>query len=537
MNEQAASLQAGDLEVRFDPKGGTFDIRMGRFSLTGMTAGFETARGTVCGADLSWEVADRSPEKLTAAGRADGLTLKLTFQIERVSLAKNELQALTIVPAVSSDRQFSLERIILLKGADIAVPRWMFLNAGRGWTNGTHDTIEGRSFTSATIAGWTDEGETLFFTFPFRQPLHCNIRGKTDGGKLREYVIDCEVLLDDIAGEVRSSPLTLCITDNPLGYLEAYGDRQRTPDFRPIQRRPVFWNTWDYIVNLVSEEYVLKNLDFIANDPVLSKAVEYIVIDDGWEHLYGEWEPNYRFPHGMEWLARRIIDRGFKAGIWFAPNVVENCSIPGYWDEHLLAGSMGGRPCQSFECMIRYGFALDIMKPEARDWLREVFARYRRMGYTLFKLDYLRHITKAAKFGGKRVPKGDLIGEVVKVVREGAGEDAHILGSVHRAGSGAGMVDSNRISGDIAPRWEIVCRNVRNIAALWWAHEKLWCNDPDFAVCRGPETSDDPNIDRIHVNNVFIPPDDDVVLKEEDALVESRFVSLMEARTLQSPAR
>ena len=42
--------------------------------------------------------------------------------------------------------------------------------------------------------------------------------------------------------------------------------------------------------------------------------------------------------------------------------------------------------------------------------------------------------------------------------------------------------------------------------ARFWANKRLWLNDPDFAVCRGVETSDDPNLWRLNPMLVFVEP-------------------------------
>ena len=51
----------------------------------------------------------------------------------------------------------------------------------------------------------------------------------------------------------------------------------------------------------------MKNAEFIANDPVLKQHVKRIIVDDGWQYCYGEWEANSLFPQGMKWLAGKIM--------------------------------------------------------------------------------------------------------------------------------------------------------------------------------------------------------------------------------------
>ena len=46
---------------------------------------------------------------------------------------------------------------------------------------------------------------------------------------------------------------------------------------------------------------------------------DVVQIDDGWEELVGDWQPNAKFPSGMRGLADRITDAGFTPGLWLAP--------------------------------------------------------------------------------------------------------------------------------------------------------------------------------------------------------------------------
>jgi len=521
-------LRLRDVTLEFDCDGGEFALTIGEFILSGLRAGMELP-GRVIGADeLRWQVVSQSDAALTVAGRTDGLSLQLSFQISCLCVVESKIPALSLTAAVSADAPFSLERVVLLQGAaPVAAPEWVYSISQRNFPIGSVRASDGLSFKSRCVTGWTRAGQTLFLTFPLRQSLPCALGGKIEGGHLVELQAECAVGMDEVT-EIVAPPLSLCVTDAPHDYLEAYADGQREETMPPLTPRPVGWNSWDYIRDIVSEEYILKNLDLIAADPVLSKHIEYIVVDSGWEHRYGEWEPTYRFPHGMEWLVQQITDRGFNAGLWFAPCIIENCTINANWNPQLLARGRSGLPCQAFQCMLRYGFALDIKKPEARQWLHEVFARYRAMGFTYFKTDFLWQIANAVLYDGKRVPKGDLVREVLSIVREAVGPECHILGCNYPWETGCGLINSNRVSGDIAPYWNTVKRNAVWLAAKWWTHNRLWCNDPDFTICRGPtETSDDPDIDRMHAGDIYRLPDVEHGSREP-------YLSLAEAKTLLS---
>ena len=68
----------------------------------------------------------------------------------------------------------------------------------------------------------------------------------------------------------------------------AYAD-ENAPEGKVFEDPVCGWNTWDYYRWTITEDEVLKNAEFIAKDPVLSKHVKRIIIDDGWQYCYGEW--------------------------------------------------------------------------------------------------------------------------------------------------------------------------------------------------------------------------------------------------------
>ena len=49
-------------------------------------------------------------------------------------------------------------------------------------------------------------------------------------------------------------------------------------------------------------------------------------IDDGWQQGTGDWEPNDKFPSGMDFLSEKIKATGRKAGLWLAPLTVGTSS-------------------------------------------------------------------------------------------------------------------------------------------------------------------------------------------------------------------
>ena len=93
-------------------------------------------------------------------------------------------------------------------------------------------------------------------------------------------------------------------------------------------------------------------------------------------------------------------------------------------------------------------------------------------------------------------------------MRRGAGKSAEILGCGYVFSSGAAELDAVRIGTDVHATWHNTRCNAPSVASRYWQNRKLWINDPDFAVCRAPHTSDDPDWNLLQALHVFIKPDD-----------------------------
>ncbi|MDD2708620.1 MAG: alpha-galactosidase [Verrucomicrobiae bacterium] len=253
------------------------------------------------------------------------------------------------------------------------------------------------------------------------------------------------------------------------------------------------WNSWDYYRWTVTEEDVLKNAEFIASDPVLSRHVRRIIVDDGWQYCYGEWEANSLFPSGMERLARKLRTMKFEAGLWIAPSIVEPQARIAQIQTEMLAKGESGLPCLSFSCMERHGFVLDPTVPKVQKHLFKIFRRYVSFGYSHFKLDFLRQTLGAPRFANPAVPRGKIIRTLLDPIRRATAAHATIMGCNYPFEAGNACVDEVRISSDILANWDAVRENSVSIASRFWSNGIFWRNDPDFVLCRGLETASDPD--------------------------------------------
>ncbi len=274
------------------------------------------------------------------------------------------------------------------------------------------------------------------------------------------------------------------------------------------------WNSWDYYRWSVTADDVLANAEFIARDPVLARRIKRLVIDDGWMYCYGEWEPNSRFGD-MGALARELRKMGFIPGLWLAPGIAEPQSMIAQRHWQFLARGVSGWPCLGFECMERRGFLLDPTRREVQKWLFDLFRRYRDMGFGYFKLDFLKQTLNARRFADRRASAGDIMRCLLRPISEAAGPDVELMGCNYPLATGSCYVDVVRMASDIHATFEAVRHNSVSVAARAALHQVRWRNDPDFALLRGPETCDDPDLKLLRPSQVYVTPDGNGPLEEQ----------------------
>ena len=365
---------------------------------------------------------------------------------------------------------------------------------------------DGLRFTSFFQTVVSFAGCKLHVTQPLRQRHITKVTGRADGTTIRDFSIGTRFEFP-AAGRLDATVSTFASVTDGFKALCDYGDAQvEVPP--AADPPPVGWNSWDYYRWTITEDEVFKNAEFIASDPVLSKHVKRIIVDDGWQYCYGEWDANSLFPSGMASLASRLRKMGFTPGLWIAPLTAEPHSRIAEWHPDMLALSEGGDPCLAFECMRRYGFILDPTVEKTQRFLYDLFARYADYGYGYFKIDFLMQLFKAPRFHDNAVPRGELLRLALKPIHEAARGKADILGCGYGYEAGDDMIHTVRAGSDIHATWGNAKRNAVSVAARAWASNRVWTTDPDFCVCRGPETSADPDLGRLQCLYVYVKPDE-----------------------------
>ena len=246
----------------------------------------------------------------------------------------------------------------------------------------------------------------------------------------------------------------------------------------------------------VGEDAVIRQADFLAARRA-ALPLEVVQVDDGYAPAYGDWlEPAPRFPHGLEWLAGRIRERGCKPGLWVAPFVAQASSALFKAHPEWMVRDREDRPLPwdvEWSSPREPWYALDGSLFEVRRWLQQLFAALRRFGFAYFKLDFLFMgcLKGVRSRPGTRV---EAYRAALAAIRAGA-RDAYLLGAAAPASATVGLVDGIRASHDVtAEGLPAGFREAsRETHQRGWAHGALWNTDHDAVVARdldgaGPET-------------------------------------------------
>jgi hypothetical protein len=276
-------------------------------------------------------------------------------------------------------------------------------------------------------------------------------------------------------------------SDDPLDLMAAYG-RYLKRFARPRAEPVTGWNSWDYYGASITMDDLRQEMAAINASP-LKGTLTHFVVDMGWWTDWGDVQLNRRFPATFRGLAREISGAGFVPGIWHAPLQVSPWTHLGRHRQDLLVPAEGGGPV-----LVGGNALLDWSKPEALQLLYDQFRKLRRSGFRYFKLDYIYHDAVRAMTHRADQSVGPLavIRRGLHVIREAVGDDAYILSCGAPRECAVGLADASRVCTDTHTFWSHIWNNAREIACHLWENGHLWNIDPDFAIVRSPETTDDP---------------------------------------------
>ena len=238
----------------------------------------------------------------------------------------------------------------------------------------------------------------------------------------------------------------------------------------PSPRLPTFsiygGNNWYYAYGNSSHEQILRDAELMASLAPVGTNRPFMVIDDGWQvnsgqgavggghHLHG----NDRFPD-MRSLARQMVERGTRPGIWIRPLVPD----PGTARSRLLfadrAAPSENGILPTLDPTIPENVALisDDMRRLTAEWGYELvkhdfttFDLFGRWGFAMTE-SYTR---PGWYFADRSRTTAEIIRDLYGVIRDAAG-DSLVLGCNTVGHLGAGLFEFQRTGDDTSGRdWE-----------------------------------------------------------------------------------
>ncbi len=248
------------------------------------------------------------------------------------------------------------------------------------------------------------------------------------------------------------------------------------------------WNSWyeyqhDFSFEQLKE--VLQGLDEIK--PKI--PLQTIQIDDCYCTI-GDWlETNERWPKSMEDAAREIFGRGYRAGIWVAPFMVDAASKLFKNHQNWLICDLDGNPIRQDNFRDGDYYALDGSHPDVQKYIARVFRTFRKMGFTFYKTAYLglglKDSYNIKRYNPDKTSVQILV-DVLKIIREEIGAGAYWMASNAPFAPLIGFVDGMRISANVESDWEpgSIGNMFQESYNCQYFNNVYWQNDPDTIFLR-----------------------------------------------------
>jgi alpha-galactosidase len=249
------------------------------------------------------------------------------------------------------------------------------------------------------------------------------------------------------------------------------------------------WCSWYAYYEGITETQLAKDFDALRGLPF-----DVVQVDDGWERMVGDWQPNDKFPAGMAALAARISDAGLVPGLWLAPFIVLPESRTAREHPEMLLRDAGGRPVIAGYNWETGYWALDLSRPDAREHVAELIRRVvHEWGFRYLKLDFINGGLASSARDDDGVDREQVYRDALALIRRVAGDDVYLLGSGAVLLPSLGLLDGLRSGPDVAPMWQnyatddpsdAMARNavVNSVHRLW--QSPLAEVDPDVVYFR-----------------------------------------------------
>jgi alpha-galactosidase len=260
------------------------------------------------------------------------------------------------------------------------------------------------------------------------------------------------------------------------------------------------WCSWYHYFDRITEQTLRSNLRKLR-ELRRDFPIEVVQLDDGFQAALGDWEQtNAKFPSGLKKIADEIREAGFTAGLWTAPFLAARESNLMRAHPHWFICDQNGAPLPVVRNPSwtaggdQFAYALDPSHPEFIQHQEQLFHRLvHDFGYSYLKLDFLFAAAAEGRRHDPNLTRAQALRRGLAAIRQGAGNDAFMLGCGCPLGPAVGIVDGMRIGPDVAPYWGGAVEPGTRLAidaiiARSFMHRRLWLNDPDCLMLRASET-------------------------------------------------
>ncbi len=211
------------------------------------------------------------------------------------------------------------------------------------------------------------------------------------------------------------------------------------------------------------EKVLLENLDAI-NKNFSGLGIEYVWTSQAnlKDYIPGNWLKDNleQIPSGIEGFTEKIKEKGFKHGVWMSPFWFFK-EAEGEYEKHFnhLVKDKNGDPiisemawCWKYDDDDKPNYhyhkcTLDGTHPDTVKYVKDIFTKYRKMGIRYYMLDFL-DIQSEADYYDKSMTPVQSGYNILKTVREAAGDDTHLQTAVASSPGFTGIINAARIGRD-----------------------------------------------------------------------------------------
>ncbi|MCQ2787084.1 MAG: alpha-galactosidase [Bacilli bacterium] len=250
---------------------------------------------------------------------------------------------------------------------------------------------------------------------------------------------------------------------------------------------PAVYCTWYYYGSTITLNDCLTNLKEIKNKKL---PLDTFQIDDGWEDLVGDWNPNKKFKD-MKKVSKMIENYHLIPGLWTSPFIVDKNSKFVKSHPSWILKDTNNKPC-IFEMNKDRFYIIDITIKDTWTYFEKLYRRLTKgYGFKYHKLDFTRApiIASNANYKNKYITIVEAYRNACLSIRKGMGDSFFLMcGGLYDPL--IGIVDAQRSGSDVLSMWSAMNRGGKTLpytmkqSILRYYMNEWWYNDPDAFIIR-----------------------------------------------------